>query len=179
MFCVLVLPWLFMSCLFLFKGERAQGQYKCGFTVWEPRVSTPWMKWLLLIDVTLPQKSRISGFDPCIAAAYDSVQPFPICFCKALTTLVFVSGDQKLPLWYHLSLEGIGLATIHCQKTIWHWGLLNITTYWIYWFYVFFSLYGVTFQLLDPLGLRLLCYFLIFPLKNSAPRIWPFSFHRS
>lgn len=133
------------------------------------------MKLFLLIDVTLSQKSTISGFYPCIATVYDPVQSFPICFCKALITLVFVSGDQKLPLWYYISLEGIGLATIHCQKPSWHWGLLNITTYWIYWFY-FFSLYGIAFQLLYPFGLRLLCYFLIFPLRNSISSIWTFFF---
>lgn len=100
------------------------------------------MKLFLLIDVTLSQISTISGFYPCIATVYDPVQSFPICFCKALITLVFVSGDQKLPLWYYISLEGIGLATIHCQKPSWHWGLLNITTYWIYWFYFFFFIWN-------------------------------------
>lgn len=162
MFCVLVLPWLFMSCLFLFKGERAQGQCKCGFTVWEPRVSTLWMKWLLLIDVTLPQKSRISGFDPCIAAAYDSVQPFPICFCKALTTLVFVSGDQKLPLWYHLSLEGIGLATIHCQKTICH--VLNLLI--LCFFFFIWSHFSAT----GPFGAQAVVLFFDLPIEEQCSK---------
>lgn len=125
------------------------------------------MKLFLLIDVTLPQKSRISGFDPCIATVCDPVQPFPVCFCKALSTLVFASGDQKLRLWYHLSVEGIGLATIHCQKTIWHWGLLNITTHWNYWFYVFFFIWNY-FSATGPFGAQAVVLFFNLPIEEQC-----------
>lgn len=161
MSCVLVSPRLSELQLVLFKA-----QCKCGFPVWEPGVPALWMKLLLLIDNSATEIHNVR-LDPCRAPAHG----------PDLAILVLVSRDQELPLWCYLSLEGIGLATIHCQKTIWHWGLLNITTHWTDWFY-FFSLYGITLQLLYPLGLRLVCSFLIFPLKiSSISSIWTFSFH--
>lgn len=172
MFCVLILPWLLVLNSFLFKGELAQGQCKRGLIVWGPRVNE-----IISSDRcnSATEIHNISFWSLHSSCAWSSAA-FPYLLLHSLDHLCVCSWWPKAAsLIFHIFRRNrVGNNSL--PETQLALRLLNITPSWTDWFYLF-SLYGITFQLLDPFGLRLLCCFFIFPLRNSVSSIWTFSFH--